>query len=108
MILTEKEAREKICQQTLTGDPELNGNCEGPRCMAWRWDENVPYRVEPRSLEEMKGSGCEDCALPFSEEWHLYGDRYRCPRCRSAAVRMIEEPERRRGYCGLAGRVEVR
>jgi hypothetical protein len=39
MYLTEKEVREKICQQTLAGDPEQNGNCEGSRCMAWRWGE---------------------------------------------------------------------
>ena len=85
MNLTEKEAKEKYCPNFI------DVHCPGTECMAWRWDESVPYRVEPMNLEEMKGSDCFECATAFSDAWRLDVDRYRCPKCRSAAVRTIEK-----------------
>lgn len=36
MILTERQALQTWCQQTLLSKKGPMG-CEGPTCMAWRW-----------------------------------------------------------------------
>lgn len=40
MLVTEKEAAEKWCQQTFSG---TRAQCIGSGCMAWRWAESVPH-----------------------------------------------------------------
>jgi hypothetical protein len=39
MLITQKEAAEKWCQESFNG---ARAKCIGPECMAWRWAESVP------------------------------------------------------------------
>lgn len=48
MIVTEKEARLKVCP--YRSDPRGRGNCLASDCMKWRW---MP-RKSPKELEERK------------------------------------------------------
>lgn len=57
MIVTEKEAKTKLCPQTLARGPMQHaGNydletCLGSHCMAWRWSE----AVQPKGYCGMAG-----------------------------------------------------
>jgi DnaJ-class molecular chaperone len=60
-----------------------NSNCLGSGCMAWRWEDMPPMRVNPRDCPECKGDGgdcseCEGTGRVYDFEGH--------------------------GYCGLAGK----
>jgi hypothetical protein len=60
MILTEKEARGKLCHATMTPSPLRReedlfcpARCFASECMAWRW------AVDPRGEPAMKKEGDE-------------------------------------------------
>jgi hypothetical protein len=40
MLLTEKEAGRKWCQETFNN---TRTKCIGSECMAWRWSEAIPH-----------------------------------------------------------------
>jgi len=51
MIVEEEKANKRMCPMEMTGNQ--NYNCQGSKCMAWRWaNENVavgnPLHVQPR------------------------------------------------------------
>lgn len=63
MIVTEKQARGKICPQTLARGPvPYTGNhtletCVGSSCMAWHWKLNVDIATEDWSHNDDRSLG---------------------------------------------------
>ena len=41
--VTPEEAKEKICPLKPN---QMSIWCDGPKCMAWRWDEHAPMRYK--------------------------------------------------------------
>ena len=54
--VTPEEAKEKICPFKPN---QMSIWCEGPKCMAWRWDKDAPIRYKgdgnPQPTEHAKG-----------------------------------------------------
>ena len=121
MLVTEKEAEEKWCpmyrmvcvpEGTLWDNRANNqgySRCEASGCMAWRWVEAIPREATPTPKEEI--TSCEECAHEFmvpyeGRDWkQLISESWQCPQCGETQMEVISYPERRRGYCGLAGKV---
>ena len=120
MMLTEEEAKQKWCpmyrmvlhNETLWDNRSNNQGycrCEASGCMAWRYGEEMPYVVLPQSTEKIED--CNECGLDFmvphdEKEWRYTATGWQCPRCGHIQKEAIDHPERRRGYCGLAGKPE--
>jgi hypothetical protein len=49
VLVTEKGAAEKWCQQTFSG---TRAQCIGSGCMAWRWAESIPHICTKCGTEE--------------------------------------------------------
>ena len=96
MILTEKEAKDKWCPQTMPSIPgDRNGGpfpCAASECMAWRWALSPEGNLAMR--QTAPPSVCPNCS----------GDGTDCAECEGTG--RIGHYERT-GFCGLAGKVEV-
>ncbi|HAM53602.1 MAG TPA: hypothetical protein DCP92_24005 [Nitrospiraceae bacterium] len=49
MLVTEKVAKEKWCQETFHS---TRVKCVGSQCMAWRWSESIPHVCTKCGTEE--------------------------------------------------------
>jgi hypothetical protein len=68
MILTEEEAKTKICQETFTL-PQIENyresgpwNCIASNCMAWRWNI-CPEYIEVKKLSNTPNGYCGKAGL---------------------------------------------
>lgn len=88
-------------QPTTRGIEVHHGNCIGPRCAMWRWDDVVNRRQ--RNAEKHDAATEQEAGYkpPHCEGWEFFpaGDAQAC---------WVEPEEsanaRRVGYCGLAGK----
>ena len=108
MLRTEAEAKEKFCPNSFTA-PGGSDLCFASRCMAWRWyDKHSERRVRMPATQEQARCPEEPerpADLPASWEW--CGDLWECDGEDNCWLEpQAEADARRRGYCGLAGKVE--
>lgn len=100
MKLTASDARLRLCHRTLMND--TFETCEGPRCMAWRWDKAPAnqYRIDVNIMateEPPRPPTVPDSWIFIAADPH--------ERLPAKWLEPDEEVnERRSGWCGLAGR----
>ena len=115
MILTVEEAKKKFCPRTMRA--QENGCnlvliCEGDQCMAWRWFETefshreiwhitpLPeeiYNLPPDEKSAKREEEWVQKHKPEGEGWIFNDEEF-------TWVKL--HPEKRRGFCGLAGKLE--
>lgn len=100
MRTTASEARAKLCHCTLVND--TFETCEGPRCMAWRWNKaptnkrrihhlDIKALTQPERPDDVPGTWLFFPYDPIEEAYaHWLEPDEDCD-------------DRRTGYCGLAG-----
>jgi hypothetical protein len=95
MKLTANEAFSKRCplaDRAKTADGKVtNRFCLADECMAWRWAEPAPIQIK---MEHKSNCSRQQISILCNSE--------ECIICGAKAVQ-IEMPEKRLGYCGLAG-----
>lgn len=89
MLLAETEAQLKFCplKSDYIGEPQCR--CVASHCMAWRWGAPL---IERSDIEKSAADGWKPAT---------YFDH-----ARGAEARRWERETAKRGYCGLAGKVE--
>jgi hypothetical protein len=97
-VYTVKEVSVRACPLSFFLGEDYDV-CRGDVCMAWRWHDVVAGFHEVITLEEGEPLP-DDWGNPFERVPNDSGDSL--PRVFARYV-----PERRRGFCGLAGRVKV-
>jgi hypothetical protein len=101
MSLSEIEAGERLCHETfncVNGERQPATKCLAGLCMAWRWAESVP------AMQVIEHAG--DCPGEAVYAKTEFGEKfYVCKNCGSKSV-WTEAPDKRRGYCGKAGKPE--
>jgi hypothetical protein len=98
MILTEDEAKTKICQETI-GSARLK-SCLGTACMAWRWEDGTVDDDQLIAGKCFEYAQCPDS--PPGDGWELCTDPHEMSDDGSNVWRRRQVP---RGYCGKAGRI---
>ena len=103
MLVTVKEAKSKVCPLGME-DGEGQSTCYGPECMAWRWAEGLERRVVVCENAMADSQPIRPSVVPATWEFEPYDQKTGEP-----AGWVEPRPkamERRRGYCGMAGKLE--
>lgn len=96
MILNEYEASSKWCPA------EINAQCLGSRCMAWRWQSDLRPRVHLCDDRNAKVEPPRPATVPAS--WKFCA----CDTDGASWVEPDDEAQaRRKGFCGLAYNVRL-
>ena len=84
---TEAEAKTKLCP-IVRMNTDGYGYCRANRCMAWRWATAVRPMTSDTEVEGYNKNTALDGSAYWEEPWEK------------------AQAERRRGFCGLAGKVD--
>lgn len=100
MILTEEEAKDKLCPMSFNHvDDTLK--CYGSKCMWWQPLEGIlPRRFEDAPLRDLVTEPERPESVPRSWEWMPYDEADPYPRAGWIEPRGKAE-KRRKGYCGM-------
>ena len=99
MLMTEQEAKTKICCGPLHVPTGSFTHCRGPACAGWQW-------ADPETERIPGGAHAPGCRVPMSSplgKQQVVGGT--CSVCDSQIFR-IEPRANRKGFCGLAGTAE--
>lgn len=113
MILTEHEAREKWCPFARAVVGKTGTECIASQCMAWDWEDDVDeYRSVDLSVDRAHPGDPlhSEFERPAGDGWDAHGAPFRPSGFGTAWRAFFKRPwgERRRGFCGLARRADVR